>query len=536
MGKYFGALSPRSFSSPSNLGEGLDETKVYKNASILFSPFDFSLLTTLPLQFSIKAAVMLSILRAGGAQRGLNPLKFSRTITTATQTQTQTSTSRGRGPRKEGDISSVFASLSGTEATPLPARFASIKQSLLLPHAPAIVASWSRLLSSLRSEISEIATAGSDIIPSIDFEEIHNHSRVQPFANSLRKRGAAIIRGVVPEEQALGWKSEIRDYLIANPQTKAFPKDNPAVFELYWSPGQIKARANANVIETQRFLMSFWHSSDPNAAVWTDKPVSYADRLRIRKPGDAGFALGAHVDGGSVERWEADGYGKGHVYDKVFEGRWEEFDPWESSGRLQAESDLYNGAGACSMFRMFQGWLSMSDTRPGEGTLLGGEWILDEKNWELDIEQSSVLQGASLGCTLELNDALHPHLELSKSMIHVPEVRPGDYVAWHCDSLHAVDKIHAGKGDSSVLYIPACPLTKTNAEYLVRQREAFLDGTPGPDFPGGIGESEHAGRMTKKDVEIAGGKQALIAMGLGPWETGSKKGRGADENGNIYVI
>lgn len=343
------------------------------------------------------------------------------------------------------------------------------------------------------------------------------------------------------EEQALGWKSEIQDYLIANPQTKAFPKDNPAVFELYWSPGQIKARANANVIETQKFLMSFWHSSDPDAAVWTDKPVSYADRLRIRQPGDAGFALGAHVDGGSVERWEMDGYGKGHVYDKVFEGRWEEFDPWESSGRLQVESDLYNGAGACSMFRMFQGWLSMSNTGPGEGTLLvnplfrlatayyllrpffspknanrDASGFLDEKNWELDTEQSSVLQGASLGCTLELNDALHPHLELSKSMIHVPEVRPGDYVAWHCDSLHAVDKIHTGKGDSSVLYIPACPLTETNAEYLVRQREAFLNGTPGPDFPGGIGESEHTGRMTKKDVKIAGGEQALIAMGLRP--------------------
>ena len=30
--------------------------------------------------------------------------------------------------------------------------------------------------------------------------------------------------------------------------------------------------------------------------------------------------------------------------------------------------------------------------------------------------------------------------------------------------------------DSSVLYIPACPLTETNAEYLVRQREAFFEG------------------------------------------------------------
>ena len=43
-------------------------------------------------------------------------------------------------------------------------------------------------------------------------------------------------------------------------------------------------------------------------------------------------------------------------------------------------------------------------------------------------------------------------------------------------AIHAVDKTHAGKDDSSVLYIPACPLTEANAEYLVRQREAFFEG------------------------------------------------------------
>ena len=43
-------------------------------------------------------------------------------------------------------------------------------------------------------------------------------------------------------------------------------------------------------------------------------------------------------------------------------------------------------------------------------------------------------------------------------------------------AIHAVDKTHAGTTDSSVIYIPACPLTETNAEYLKRQREAFLEG------------------------------------------------------------
>ena len=348
---------------------------------------------------------------------------------------------------------------------------------------------------------------------------------------------------MVPADTALGWKEEIREYIRHNPQTKAFPKDNPAVYELYWSPGQIKARAHPNVLATQSFLMSFWHSKDPHALISTEHPVSYADRLRIRQPSDAGFALGAHVDGGSVERWEPEGYGRGGVYDKVWEGNWEEFDPWESSCRLPVESDLYNGAGACSMFRMFQGWLSMSSTGPGEGTLLinplfklatsyfllrpffipknsspEASGFLDAENWILSPTQDPLLQGASLGCTQELNSALHPHLDLQKSMIHVPHVEPGDYVAWHCDSIHAVDKVHRGEGDSSVLYIPACPLTETNAGYLVSQREAFLEGTPGPDFPGGVGEAGHVGRMGVENMRDAGGEEGLRSMGLGQWD------------------
>jgi hypothetical protein len=110
---------------------------------------------------------------------------------------------------------------------------------------------------------------------------------------------------VVPEEEALGWKEEIRSYITKNPQTKAFPPDNPAVYELYWSPGQIKARAHPNVLETQRTLMSFWNKRDKDALIATEIPVSYADRLRIRQPGDSGFALGPHVDGGKVMVKEA---------------------------------------------------------------------------------------------------------------------------------------------------------------------------------------------------------------------------------------
>ena len=129
------------------------------------------------------------------------------------------------------------------------------------------------------------------------------------------------------------------------------------------------------------------------------------------------------------------------------------------------------------------------------------------------------MHGATPGRGQELSHLLHPHLDLQRSMIHMPTVKPGDYVAWHCDTIHAVDKTHAGRTDSSVLYIPACPMTEDNANYLVRQRENFVNGTPSPDFGGGIGESEHVGRVKAEEMHDLVGKEGCRAMGLEPWDS-----------------
>ena len=64
------------------------------------------------------------------------------------------------------------------------------------------------------------------------------------------------------------------------------------------------------------------------------------------------------------------------------------------------------------------------------------------------------------------------------------------------------------------MYIPVCPITESNAEYLARQRQTFLEGFPAPDFPGGQGESEHLGRPTIKYMEQHLGSEGLRAMGL----------------------
>lgn len=240
----------------------------------------------------------------------------------------------------------------------------------------------------------------------------------------------------------------------------AFPPSDPQVFELYWSAPQLKARSHPSLLRVQRRLMSLaWHASSPAAPISLANPLSYADRLRIRQPGDAAFALGPHIDGGGVERWESNGYGRGAVYDAVLEGNWEAHDPWDVGGRIDVVNNLYDGQGACSVFRMWQGWLSMSHAKPTEGTLLVYPLIkmatayvllrpffrpvseardarfLDESNWAFTgvEEMTSELEGAWPGYGQELTDQLHPHLELEGTMVHVPTIRPGDYVAWHCD-------------------------------------------------------------------------------------------------------
>lgn len=79
-----------------------------------------------------------------------------------------------------------------------------------------------------------------------------------------------------------------------------------------------------------------------------------------------------------------------------------------------------------------------------------------------------------------------------------------------------MDFEHKGKGDSSVLYIPVCPITETNANYVSKMRDAWSRGTPGPDFPGGKGESEHVDRPTEDYFRSIANTDGLASVGLEP--------------------
>ncbi|KAI0107718.1 hypothetical protein GGR51DRAFT_548232 [Nemania sp. FL0031] len=514
--------------------------------------------------------------------------------------------------------------LDPSEPIPLSSRFAKLKRNMIACREKEVAESFYRLLRALRREADDIASRGSDVIPTIDYFDIHDSAKAAAFKDALRRRGVAVIKRVVPLTVAQTWRDETLEYIAENPLARGHPAHDPQLFDLYWSPSQVRARADSRLLDAQRFAMGAWHASDGGRSlVSAEHPVVYADRVRVRTPEDVVSPLvvgSAHVDNGSVERWEPDGYGASRTYSTVFSGRWEDYDPWDSSPRLHITTDLYNRSGSCSMFRMFQGFLSLSNLPAGSGALtvcpmlqlstaylllrpfftpryknpaaagmnndgdmggLGGMGgarrtemdFLHPNNWNLNVTQTSILHGAVPGYVQELSGALHPHLQLHRTMISVPDLEPGDYVIWHPDAVHAVDAAFASSSVPSsvpspsyththhthhthptanptinppigipsrarqattILYIPACPLTQTNALYLSRQRRAFLLGLAAPDFAepgsGAAGERDHAGRAGVQDVADAGGEDGLRSMGLAPFEHNNKAKRGAEKD------
>lgn len=104
----------------------------------------------------------------------------------------------------------------------------------------------------------------------------------------------------------------------------------------------------------------------------------------------------------------------------------------------------------------------------------------------------------------------------------------------HSDVVHAVESEHRGKGDSSVLYIPAIPLTVNNAHYLKDQVSRFKQGLPPSDFPGGDGESQFIGRQKAEDIE-AGPSRQLLGLEAFPYPPKATPGakRAIDKSNEI---
>ncbi|GJE92712.1 DUF1479 domain-containing protein [Phanerochaete sordida] len=420
---------------------------------------------------------------------------------------------------------------------PCPPRFAEIKRQIAdsYPDFEARASkAWNDLLGELDTATEEIANQGSNGVPQVEFSALDQLSQEQ--VDEVRRKGCVVIKNVVDDAEATSWKEDLQEYVKANP-VKGFPEEDKQFFQLYWTKSQVRARGHPNVLAATAWLNKFYHINSQKKLSDVDlaTPLSYADRFRMRHPGNKWYTHPPHIDGGGIERWEDDAFRT--CFADILNGNWRQHDPYDLEGRINARSSLYGRENQASIFRTYQGWLALSETAPNQGTLqvfpdvmlsntyiilrpffkpvsdgLSEAELLKAENWKFDItsEDFPGIYALDKGFSgPRPNTQTHPHLRLDKTMVSVPKVDPGDMVFWHCDMIHAVEIEHTGKEDSCVMYIPAMPNTPMNAAYVQRQRESFLAGVPPPDFPKWEGETGFAGIGTPDDIVHAVGKQAM---------------------------
>ncbi|KAF5602357.1 DUF1479 domain-containing protein [Fusarium pseudocircinatum] len=408
-------------------------------------------------------------------------------------------------------------------------RFAALKKSLVKPeNKQKVIESYERLVKILRKEVDHIDKHGAALVPEIDFDDVRKNGGKLPddFTKLVHERGCLILRNVVSEEQAVGWETSLKDYTKRHPGVGGHPHHKPAAWNVFWTKAQMEMRTHPRVLEAMRCVSRLWHVSDSTIPIDLDSQVIYPDRIRIRYPSnDPGqFPLNPHMDSGAIERWEDEENRKN--YASIFEGNWQDWDAWSADHRVKAQSDLYHTGTACSVWRSLQGWLSLSNTQTGEGTLrvlpslkLSMAYIMLRPLFHTGEYNDSLptFPGATPGQTQFFPTVEgHPDLDIKRAIVGIPPVRPGDYVFWHCDLVHGVDPTNPGLVDSSVSYNACNPLTPYNIESLLTTRESFQKGDVPIDFTRSHGtwEREYDHEDCGARVENILTRAGLQAMGL----------------------
>ncbi|KAF7312021.1 hypothetical protein MIND_00214000 [Mycena indigotica] len=430
------------------------------------------------------------------------------------------------------------------------ATFADIKAAIAAENGPDFeqkaTQAWAEIIAELQLVTNTIAQEGPSYIPTVSFADIQAGSLSAAQIAEVKRKGSVVIKDVIDDKQARLWKEELEEFVKKNPQAEGFPEDDKQFFHLYWTRSQLEARAHPNMLAATTWLNTLYQPTGTSnastlAGVDLKTPLSYADRFRIRRPGFEWNAHPPHIDGGTIERWQD--IKMRSCFSDILAGSWKKHDPYVLEPRLEARTSLYQRPNQSSVFRTFQGWLALSATAPGHGTLkvfpdvlLSNAYIIlrpffrplvapdskeiwDVKNWVFDLTTPEIAgvfkRQTQVGFNLHPTEELHPHLSLNKTMTSVPAVNPGDTVFWHCDVVHSVEREHNGNEDSAVMYIPSVPLTPANKRYIARQADAFRAGIPPPDFPVATTGVNFVGLGSEDDLALGKANEAArVAMGL----------------------
>ncbi|XWJ90687.1 DUF1479 domain-containing protein [Phytobacter ursingii] len=370
------------------------------------------------------------------------------------------------------------------------------------------------------AEINALKAQGEDVWPVIAFEDVKQGRVSEQQRTLIKQRGCAVIKGHFPRERALGWDRDMMAYLEQNHFDDVYkgPGDNffgsldasrPEIYPIYWSQSQMQARQSDEMAAVQSFLNRLWRF-ESEGTTWFDPDVSviYPDRIRRRPPGTTSKGLGAHTDSGALERWLLPAYQR--VFANVFNGRLDEYDPWDAAHRTEVEEYTVENTTKCSVFRTFQGWTALSDMIPGQG-LLHVVPIPEAMAYVLlrpllDDVPEDELCGVAPGKVLPISEKWHPLL--IEALTSIPALEAGDSVWWHCDVIHSVAPVNDQQGWGNVMYIPAAPLCEKNLAWARKAKVALENGASPGDFPREDYEANWEGRFTLADLNEYG-KRAL---------------------------
>lgn len=143
------------------------------------------------------------------------------------------------------------------------------------------------------------------------------------------------------------------------------------------------------------------------------------------------------------------------MYESIFSGEPESFDPYDLSVGKEANQALYEGMAHSKVLRTFQGWTSLTPKAPRESTIMlypnvknviayillrpifrppvGQEAdIMDAEKWTID-DSTGWFPGTFKAESQRLSRSSHPHLRLEECLVFAPPVKAGNTIWWHCD-------------------------------------------------------------------------------------------------------
>lgn len=348
-----------------------------------------------------------------------------------------------------------------------------------------------RLVHDRTREIRTASQSQAGVWPEISYQTIEDGSVSASSHDLIRRRGCLVIRNHFERSQALEWDRQIVEYVDGNDFASVYRgrgdeffsegSINPTFYPIYWSQAQMQARQSERMTVVQSFLNGMWSTEEPASMFDPSRSVMYPDRLRRRQPGATTEGLGNHIDAGTLDLWLKPEYQR--AFRHVFDGRIEEFDPWDATART--DGSQYPGTTMTSVFRTFQGWTALSDMAHDQGVLHAVPipeaiaYLLLRPL--LDDVADDDLCGVALSRSFRITEEWHG--ELLQASSGIPDIQAGDSVWWHGDLIHSVAPVHEQKGWGNVMYIPAAPWCPRNARYAEQVVRALDTGSSPSDFP-----------------------------------------------------